>query len=500
MTATRARVGSVSAAPRGRRAARGARLPSALWVCVLLAILNSATWAVTTPSFQVIDEIVHTGYVQYFAESGSLPKPVATGPGVYDFGQEQGTAITGVPFTYQSVPNWLEAADDDLERRLAEPLEREHEPGAGTAANNPPLYYVLEAIPYKLASSGNFLDRVLAMRLFSTLFIGATVGFVFLFLRELLPRTPWAWTVGALAVAFQPVVAWAGGGVNPDSLLWAASAALIWLLTRALNRGLSVRLALGIGASVTAGLLTKAAMLGLIPGAAIGVLLAAVKTWRSDRRQALVGVVVAGVAALLPYVLYTVVSRALAGQPTAAAAAVSSGPGNVREQIVYLWQFFLPKLPFMKDEFPGYPMYPLWQTYFQGFVGRFGYFSFGFPDWVSGLALVLVIPLLGLLQASLMRSWDALKRRKAQLVTFLALLGGTVLLVGIAGFRFRAGVGLNFEQPRYLFPVIALYGALVAIAARGAGRFGPAVGAALVMGAVGHNLFALLLSLARYYS
>ena len=43
--------------------------------------------------------------------------------------------------------------------------------------NYPPLYYGLQAAPLALASGGDFLDRLLAMRLLSVLFAGLTAGF-----------------------------------------------------------------------------------------------------------------------------------------------------------------------------------------------------------------------------------------------------------------------------------------------------------------------------------
>ena len=66
----------------------------------------------------------------------------------------------------------------------------------------------------------------MAMRLFSSLFAGVMVFFAFMFLRELLPRSPWAWTVGGLVTAFQPVLGFLAGGVNNDNLAIAAAAAL----------------------------------------------------------------------------------------------------------------------------------------------------------------------------------------------------------------------------------------------------------------------------------
>jgi hypothetical protein len=58
----------------------------------------------------------------------------------------------------------------------------------------------------------------------------------------------------------------------------------------------------------------------------------------------------------------------------------------------------------------------------------------------------------------------------------------------------------GYEQPRYLFPLLALYGALIALAARGAGkRYGPVVGVLIVCIAIAHTAAAMLLTLTRYY-
>jgi hypothetical protein len=73
-------------------------------------------------------------------------------------------------------------------------------------------------------------------------------------------------------------------------------------------------------------------------------------------------------------------------------------------------------------------------------------------------------------------------------------------VIGWQGVTYRHDTGFPFEQARYLLPLLGLYGLLVALAARGAGRrWGPAVGAALVMLAMAHGLFAGLLTISRYY-
>ena len=62
----------------------------------------------------------------------------------------------------------------------------------------------------------------------------------FLFLREVLAE-PWTWTVGALAVAFQPLFGFISSGVHPDALLFTASAALFFTRRARVSQGADTR-------------------------------------------------------------------------------------------------------------------------------------------------------------------------------------------------------------------------------------------------------------------
>jgi 4-amino-4-deoxy-L-arabinose transferase-like glycosyltransferase len=485
-------------------------VPRALWLCAALATINAATWSVLTPAFQVPDEPVHAGYAQYLAETARVPRP--TGVGFYwNPPPDADLAFQQVPFSILGQPTWSQAQNRSLQDALAKHPPSKAEGGAGYASSNPPLYYVWEAIPYRIAASGTFLDRMQAMRLGSALLAGFTVAFIFLFLRELLPRVRWAWTVGALAVAFQPLFGFMGGGINNDNLVWTCSAALLFGIARAFRLGLTPRRGAFIGFAIAAGLLTKGSVFGLVPGAALGVLLAAWRTESEHRRDALKGVAAAGAAAAIPVAAWLIANPLIWHRPSSTTtSSFAAGPTfSPRELLSYTWQFYLPKLPFMTDEFPfggqsfpTYPTYPLWQSYFQGFVGRFGWFQYGFPMWANWVALAVFVPVLGLAGAALVRARAVLRRRWPELLTYAVLLGGLMALINLVGYQYRLGAPHgNFEQARYLLPMLGLYAAVIALAARGAGkRWGPALGALLVVLAIGHNLSAQLLSLDRYYA
>jgi hypothetical protein len=86
-----------------------------------------------------------------------------------------------------------------------------------------------------------------------------------------------------MVAAFQPMLGFIGGGVNNDRLLFAASAALLFVVARAMRRGVVVRLAASAGAALAVGLLTKATMVALFPAAALGLLLAVWSGCRNGR-------------------------------------------------------------------------------------------------------------------------------------------------------------------------------------------------------------------------
>jgi hypothetical protein len=91
-------------------------------------------------------------------------------------------------------------------------------------------------------------------------------------------------------------------------------------------------------------------------------------------------------------------------------------------------------------------------------------------------------------------------RRLPELVVYGTMTVGLATLVGANDYlEFPLSTG-SYAQPRYLLPAIALYGAVLALAARGAGRrWGPVVGAAIVVLFIGHDIFSQLLEISRFY-
>lgn len=499
-------------------AGRWRRLPRAAKGCALIAFLNCMVWAMLVPPWHVPDEVVHVAYAQYLAEEG---RPPDHDPGRM-WSTEEFRLVTAL--AWQSVignpsdnPVWSELEQRTYER-AGDGHRRDDGGNKSVASNHPPLYYVPMALAYE-ATPGGLMTELYVMRVVSALMAAATVLCVFLFLREVLPRRRIAWTVGALAVAFQPMFAFEGGGVNNDNLFYLAAAAMFLALARALRRGLTVRRGVAIGLALGLGLVTKLTMVAFIPAVAAAL---AWLAWRdrAERRLApLRAALAGGVAAVFPFLVYATLNAAVWQRPLLQADAGGSGrvelastepivtavvkPFDVREFLSYSWQLYLPKLPFQQDLFPGQT--PLWDTWFTGLVsGRFGWLDYGFLPLFSRIALIfVVVPLLVLAGRALWVRRHALRGpRLGELAVYALAMAGLLGLIAHASYTTYIGPEpYPFEQPRYLLPLLPLYGLIVALAVRGAGRrAGPAVAAALVMIAFAHNLFAQALTITRYYA
>jgi 4-amino-4-deoxy-L-arabinose transferase-like glycosyltransferase len=493
-----------------------AGIPTAALICALVALLNGVVWGVIVPLFQVPDEQAHVAYAQYLAETGRPPD------GRMDrsaFSLEQQALLRALGWRQvthrpDNRPLASSIAHRRLERASRLVQDSRGEGGYTHASGQPPLYYAAEAAVYRLSPSRQLPDRIHLMRLFSALLAAVTVLFVFLFLREALPATPWAWTVGALAVAFQPMFGFISGGVNDDNLLFAAAAGLFLAFAVAFRRGLTPWRGLAIGAAAAVAVLAKLSGLGLLPGVAIGLLLLVLSNSGKGRPAARGGAVVAVATVLVPLLIYMGLNTAvwdrgaLVGNSGTVAVSETQqakppkqkptpGSANLPDALSYLWQFYLPRLSFMEPDFNAYQAREVWLN---GFVGTFGWVDYRFPGWVYDLAIPLALAILALAGRALAASWRTVRARAMELLTYLALAVGVVLFINVAGYFGRLDNPGGFEQARYLFPLLALYGALIALAARGAGRrWGPAVGILIVCIAIAHSAVAMLLTLTRYY-
>ncbi len=477
------------------------RVPLAVWIA-LVATLNAACWSVITPAFQVPDEEAHFAYVKQLAETG---EPPSRDQGAYS--REEEIAVLALHFQQvggePGVHTIASQAEQDQMRQAldsAAGLPRDGSESAGVATAEPPLYYAIEAVPYLIAGEGTLLDRLELMRLVSALMAGFTALFVFMFVREALPRERWAWTTAGLAVALVPLLGFMSGAVNPDAMFYAISAALFFCLARAFRRGLTRRLAAATGLVIVLGVLTKLNFVGLLPGALVGLALLCRRVARGSRREAVARFGIVGAIVAVPAV-GVLAAGALAHQNVLHSVSTAlhlSHHGSLLSQLSYAWQLYLPRLPGMVSDFPD--LFTTRQIWFNGFVGLYGWGDTTFPNWVYDVALIPAVAIALLALRSLLARRAALRARAGELCVY-ALIGiGVMAMVAGASYAEFPKVDASFAHVRYLFPMLALLGALLALAARGAGRrWGPVVGLLIVVLFLAQDIFSQLLVVAHYY-
>lgn len=475
-------------------------IPRAGRVCALVAFLNAACWSLIAPPFQALDEPDHFAYVQELVESGHLPSSNRE-----VFSREERTVLDDVRYLRlrQFPENTAISSQGEqraLERDLALALPRRGVGDAGVAASEPPLYYALETVPYALG--GNELGRLQLMRLLSACFAGLTALFAFLFLREALPGSRWAWTVGGLGVALAPLLGEVSGGVNPDALLYAISAAAFYCLARGFRRGLTARLAAALGALAALGFLTKLNFIGLAPGLFLGLLLLAVRAretaGRAAASRAAALAVAIAIVPLVPYVIGNLLAhRALLGF-LSSSLSLTGRRGSLLGELRYVWQLYLPPLPGMRHDFPD--VSTTRELWFDGLVGLYGWHDTVYAGWVYTAALVPAGLLAALFARVLCASRSALRRRRAELGVYAAMGLGMLALIGSSAYLTSVSSNGVEPEPRYLLPLLALWGGVLALAARGAGRrWGPVAGAAIVFLVLAQDVSAQLLVVSRYY-
>ena len=302
------------------------------------------------------------------------------------------------------IPIW-EAHDEDghwffvrliaTEHRLPRPGERSISPN--DEMHQPPLYYILAAIPVSLvdlsdnlmphynpymswpnaqggqnrvvhdwaAESWPYRGTVLGIHLarwVSVLLGGLTLLFTFLAARDLAPEEPWVRWMAALLVAFWPQFRFSTAVMNNDIMVAVCAGAATWLGVRLVASG-HVRATdvAGLGAAVGLALLSKNSALGLLPAAVVvlaGAILARIRKLGIKAIGALGGAVVMGGLAVgwwyamnaaagagtlggmrsVASVLQLV--RTLWGNVQGATFAREAAPTAAREGLMTLWAAF----------------------------------------------------------------------------------------------------------------------------------------------------------------
>jgi 4-amino-4-deoxy-L-arabinose transferase-like glycosyltransferase len=284
-------------------------------------------------------------------------------------------------------------------------------------------------------------------------------------------------------------------------MLAAVCAVVFYCLARAFRRGLTRTLAILLGALMAVGFLTKLNFIGLAPGIALGLVLLSARASHTYGRAAYVSLALALAVSVSPLWVYILANLA-SGHPAlgivSSGLKLSSAHGSIFTKLSYAWQLYLPRLPGMSDDFPG--LFMLHRIWFDRSVGFYGWLDTSFPIWAENLALVPAAIVTLLCARTLLGGRAILRARVVEILVYGAMAVGLLLLIGISGFFDMSSEGLGFGEPRYLLPLLPLFGVALALAARGAGRrWGPPVGAAIVVLILAQNIFSQLLVVGRFY-
>jgi len=476
------------------------RPPAALLFLLATTLALGCVWAVVVPPFQAPDENAHVAYVQSLAERGQLPGDTARP--FQSTEQASGADADNADQTAQQLfvkPEWSTRRHDAWLERQFSAEERSDGGGVNPASANPPLYYLWLVPPYEVASGGDLFDRVSAMRLASVPFLLLTVTAAWLLAGVVFgPNRPLQ-LAAASVPALLPMVTFISASITPDSLLYALSGLVLWLGARLITGRGGLRDVAAIGAVAALAVVTKATSYALLPAVAIAVLTYALRAAGGRRRVALT-LVLAGVAFATVagpwYVTARLEDRPASGQLAGSAPASAV---DYREFGSYVWQYYLPRLPFQarNGALGRYPQ--AYETWFKQSVGAFGWLETRWPGTVYAALFVLAALILA---AALV----ALVRRRRELDPMLLVFFAAAVVTLLAGlhwneYRLAEGSGILSSQGRYLFPLLPLAGlvaatALTTVPARlRAGALGLVVGGLSAL-----QLFALALVVTRFYA
>jgi 4-amino-4-deoxy-L-arabinose transferase-like glycosyltransferase len=484
-------------------------VPRPLTLLLVAVAVLGASWALLLPPGQAPDEPAHIGYAQALAEDFRLPdeKPGRTFSREQDFAQ----AYANVNQTAQVLltkPEWSELVYRDWQRADAQ-LTGDSRGDGGHAGNgfpnparaNPPFYYLWESLPYLAASGGDFFDRLYAMRLWSVVLLLVSTAATWLLIGELTGGQRTLQLAGAALVGMQPMAVFVSSSVNPDASLIACFSLAFWLGARVLRRGLTLRDGVALGGVTALAVVTKGTGYALVPGVGIVLALGLWRLWPWPR-SAVVAAGASGLALAIPVGVWLVLARVLdraAVNQVPGTGGGSSVPGAPHVSLFdYLWQFYLPKLPF-EGNVPAIPKLPAYDIWIKTGWAAFGWLEVRFPDWVYAVLAVVTVGLLAGGAAVLIR-----RRRRADLplVAFFAVVA-LCLLAGLHWIEYRTidTEGRIFNQGRYLLPLLPL----LAVAAAASLTLLPrprraAAAGALIGGAFVLQAFSLALIVGRFYA
>jgi 4-amino-4-deoxy-L-arabinose transferase-like glycosyltransferase len=482
-------------------------------------------WVFLVPAWGAPDEDAHFAYTASLADLGRLPGDEGNKVSREQRQSMDYTNTDAVTFWTFAKPEWSPLAEREWRARTK--VADRHDGGGNNAASGyPPAYYLYTALGYKAASKGDVLTRLYVMRLFSVVWLLVATTAAWLLAGEVFGRRRPLQLVTAATVGLWPMLTFISSAVNPDGMLVALWALSAWLGASLVLRGFSAPRAIALALCVGLAMVTKATSLALIPAALVALGLSIRPLRRRITLQRALAVGAVALAFLLPVGGWYLAADA-SGRPAYGQTDLVSGEStsttaengqhrldsSPRFFVSYLWQYYLPKLPFMddvKNVIPTISHYPAFEVWLASGWASFGWVNVWFPPWVYYVFLAVFVAILAGVVATVVqrrrhgagRARLSLRRPGVRLAIFFAALAA-VLWAGLQWTDYRLFIdrASPFLQGRYLLPLAPLLALLVAQATRALpARFRGAGQGAVLAGLIVFQLACLGLVAARYYA
>ncbi|HVV35175.1 MAG TPA: hypothetical protein VHC63_01140 [Acidimicrobiales bacterium] len=263
----------------------------ALTAVMAVGLLRGGWWVAVTEVMSPIDEAAHVDYVTAMGDHGAPPK----------VGRDRvDTRI-------------LELAKESptSQWRPSPVTVDNHDPRWGAFAQSyegvqPPLYYAVLAVPWKLLHGYGGVATLYILRVVTLLMALCAIPLTWLLAREVFPDRP------EIALGACGALVFVGGfnanvaNVTNDALVMPLVTAALWLTARTWNKGFQARSAIGVGALVGLSVLAKTTGLVAIPLVALGALGPLWTRGAVARRYVAWGAQAGGVAAVfvIPWLLW----------------------------------------------------------------------------------------------------------------------------------------------------------------------------------------------------
>jgi hypothetical protein len=230
---------------------RSTILAGVLWFCVLAKLIFYSSFV---PLWEGYDEFAHFAFVEYLFNNHSLPdlRHAVVPPDI-----AASLQAGPVPST---ISNWTGSVSYDDFRQGHRPAARPPADQRLYEAQQPPLAYLLYAIPYAAFHSAALPTRVWIVRITGSLIVSLVVPVGFLLARRVFGDTAHALGAIAIVASMPELMMTADHGGNEPLAILLGTACVFALVSRR---------ALLLGCLVGLGLLTKAYFLTLIPVVAV---------------------------------------------------------------------------------------------------------------------------------------------------------------------------------------------------------------------------------------